>query len=63
MIGALIGDGYFGVYGKKQNVYVVGFSGDKKLDEDYFKNYLKPLIKRNFPFTDPNYTIEMMNIP
>ncbi len=52
-IGAFIGDGYFGTYGKKQRSYIVGFSGDKKLDEDYLKNYLKPLIKRNFPFTDP----------
>jgi len=53
LIGAFIGDGYFGTYGKKQNVYLVGVSGDKKLDEDYLKNYLKPLIKKNFPFTRP----------
>ncbi len=53
LIGAFIGDGHLGVYGKKKNIYVIGISGDKKLDEDYLKNYLKPLIKRNFPFTNP----------
>ena len=52
-IGAFIGDGYLGNYGKKENQYVVGISGDQKLDEDYLKNHLKPLIKRNFPFTSP----------
>src|SRR3989344_2627853 len=49
-VGAFIGDGYLGKY---RNVYTVGISGDKKLDEDYLKNYLLPLIKRNFPFTNP----------
>ncbi|MBS3101526.1 hypothetical protein J4204_05315 [Candidatus Woesearchaeota archaeon] len=53
LIGAFIGDGYLGIYGRKKNQYVIGISGDKKLDEDYLKNYLKPLIKRNFPFTNP----------
>ena len=52
-IGAFIGDGYLGNYGLKKNQYVLGLAGDKKLDEDYFNNYLKPLIKRNFPFTRP----------
>ncbi|MBR9683175.1 hypothetical protein GOV03_01410 [Candidatus Woesearchaeota archaeon] len=53
-IGAFIGDGYLGRYGKRKNIYTIGFAGDKKLDEDYFKNYLVPLIKRNFPFTNPH---------
>src|SRR3989338_2008536 len=53
LIGAFIGDGYLGIYGRKKNQYVIGISGHKKLDEDYLKNYLKPLIKRNFPFTKP----------
>lgn len=52
-IGAFIGDGYLGNYGKRKNQYVIGISGDKTLDEDYLKNYLKPLIKKSFPFTDP----------
>lgn len=52
-IGAFIGDGYLGNYGKTKNQYLVGISGDQKLDEDYLKNYLKQLIKRNFPSTDP----------
>ncbi len=50
-IGAYIGDGYLAHYGKYQ--YLIGISGDKRYDEDYLKNYLKPLIKRNFPFTGP----------
>ena len=49
-IGAFIGDGYLANYGYQ---YLIGISGDKKLDESYLKNYLKPLIKRNFPFTEP----------
>ncbi|MFH1316710.1 MAG: LAGLIDADG family homing endonuclease [Candidatus Woesearchaeota archaeon] len=52
-IGAFIGDGYMGNYGKHKSQYLIGIAGDKKLDLDYFKNYLKPLIKRNFPFTNP----------
>lgn len=52
-IGAFIGDGYLGNYGLNKNQYVLGLAGDKKLDEDYFNSYLKPLIKRNFPFTKP----------
>jgi hypothetical protein len=52
-IGAFIGDGYLGNYGKKKNQYVVGFAGNKKLDEDYLKNYLRPLIIRNFKGVDP----------
>src|SRR3989344_6656998 len=50
-IGAYIGDGYLAHYENHQ--YIIGISGHKKLDEDYLKNYLKPLIKRNFPFTKP----------
>ena len=53
LIGAFIGDGYLGNYGKKKNVYTFGISGDKSLDEHYLKNYLIPLIKRNFPYTKP----------
>ena len=53
-IGAFIGDGYMGNYGVRKNQFLVGITGDKKLDEDYLKNYLAPLIKRNFPFTNPN---------
>jgi len=53
LIGAFIGDGYLGTYGKTKRQYVVGISGDKKLDEDYLKNYIKPLIIRNFPYIIP----------
>lgn len=53
-IGAFIGDGYMGHYGKRKNIYVIGFSGDQTLDESYFKDYLIPLIKRNFPYTKPH---------
>jgi hypothetical protein len=49
IIGAFIGDGYIGLYG---GGYTIGFSGDKILDEEYHK-YLKSLIKKNFPFTNP----------
>lgn len=52
-IGAFIGDGYFGNYGRRKNIYLIGFTGDKILDKDYLINYLAPLIKRNFPFTNP----------
>ncbi|MFH1387683.1 MAG: LAGLIDADG family homing endonuclease [Patescibacteria group bacterium] len=52
-IGAFIGDGYIGNYGKRKNQFLIGISGDQKLDEDYLKNYLRPLIIRNFPFTKP----------
>ncbi len=47
LIGAFIGDGYL------SSKYLMGISGDKNLDEDYLKNYLQSLIKRNFPFTKP----------
>lgn len=50
-IGAYIGEGYLAHYGKHQ--YLIGISGDKKYDEDYLKNYLVSLIKRNFPSTKP----------
>lgn len=49
-IGAFIGEGYLGKY---RNGYTVGISGNQELDEDYLKNYLLPLIKKNFPFTKP----------
>ena len=52
-IGAFIGDGYIGNYGERKNQFLIGISGDQKLDEDYLKNYLRPLIMRNFPFTKP----------
>ena len=47
-IGLFIGDGYLGNYGRLKNQYVIGIAGDKNLDKDYLKNYIKPLIKRNF---------------
>ena len=50
LIGAFIGDGYLTGSGK---TYTFGISGNKQLDEDYLKNHIKPLIKRNFPFTEP----------
>ena len=53
LIGAFIGDGYMGNYGKRKDKYLIGFAGDKKLDYDYYVNYLKPLIKRNYPFCNP----------
>lgn len=52
-IGAFIGDGYFGNYGKRKTQFLVGFAGDKRLDEVYLRDYLLPLIKRNFTFTNP----------
>ncbi len=52
-VGAFIGDGYMGNYGERKNRFVVGFAGNKILDEDYLKNYLLPLIKRQFPYTNP----------
>lgn len=48
-IGAFIGDGYMGNYGKRKNQFVIGFAGDQKLDKDYFKNFMVPLLLRNFP--------------
>jgi hypothetical protein len=53
LIGAFIGDGYMGSYGKTKSHYVIGLAGDKLLDEEYFKEYLVPLIKRNFSFVNP----------
>ena len=50
LIGAFIGDGYLT---NSRYTYTFGISGNKQLDEDYLKNYIKPLIKRNFPFTEP----------
>ncbi len=50
LIGTFIGDGYLTNSGRN---YTFGISGNKQLDEDYLKNYIKPLIKRNFPFTEP----------
>ena len=47
-IGAFIGDGYMGIIEwitKIKNQYVICISGNKELDENYFKNYLGPLIK------------------
>ncbi len=52
-IGAFIGDGYLGNYGKTKKQYVLGISGNKELDEDYFKNYLIPLLKKNFKCINP----------
>ena len=49
-IGAFIGDGYLS---SSRRTYTIGISGDQKLDEDYLKNYLKPLVQRNFPFVEP----------
>lgn len=53
-VGAFIGDGYLGNYGKRKNQFLIGFSGNKILDEDYLKNYLLPLIKRQFPYASPH---------
>ena len=50
-IGAFIGDGY--LTNPKPHTYTIGITGDKILDKDYICNYLVPLIKRNFPFTNP----------
>ena len=50
LIGAFIGDGYLTNSGK---TYTFGISGNRQLDEDYLKNRVKSLIKRNFPFTEP----------
>ena len=52
-IGAFIGDGYLGNYGKRKNQFLIGLAGHVKLDEHYFKNHLIPIIKRHFPFTNP----------
>ena len=52
-IGAFIGDGYLGNYGKTKNQYVLGISGNQELDEDYIKTYLVPLLKRNFKNINP----------
>ncbi|MBI1969922.1 hypothetical protein HYS48_04475 [Candidatus Woesearchaeota archaeon] len=49
-IGAFIGDGYLTRY---RNIYTMGISGNRNLDENYLKKYMQSLIKRNFPFTTP----------
>lgn len=48
IVGAFIGDGYLGNYGKRKNHYVIGFSGNKTLDEDYLTNHLCKLLKKQF---------------
>ena len=53
IIGAFIGDGYLGNYGKRKNQFIIGFVGDKKLDNKYISKHIKNLIKKNFPFTNP----------
>jgi intein/homing endonuclease len=53
-IGAFIGDGYMGNYGKRKNQFVIGFAGDQILDEDYLKNFMIPLLLRNFPGLNPH---------
>ncbi|MEK6857222.1 MAG: LAGLIDADG family homing endonuclease [Nanoarchaeota archaeon] len=50
-IGAFIGDGY--LTNCKPHQYTVGITGDKLLDKEYICNYLSPLIKRSFDFTNP----------
>ena len=53
IIGAFIGDGYMWSYGKNKNKAAVGFVGHKIDDEDYIKIYLKKIIIKNFPKSNP----------
>ncbi|MBU0472270.1 MAG: hypothetical protein KKF65_06580 [Nanoarchaeota archaeon] len=48
IIGAFIGDGYLGNYGKRKNQFIIGFVGDKKLDNKYISKHIKNLIKKIF---------------
>ena len=52
-LGAFIGDGYMGNYGKRKNQFLIGFVGNQKLDEHYLTKHIYSLIKTNFPFTNP----------
>ena len=49
-IGAVLGDGHVCSIkkGKKIGVYCIRIAGDLKKDEDYHKNYLRPLCKDIF---------------
>ena len=51
VIGAFIGDGFFNCYNNK--LYHVGFSGDQRLDYDYYINIINPILKEIFPKTNP----------
>ena len=53
IIGAFIGDGFTGKYG---NSYIVQFTGDGNLDQDYHLNTLTPLIKELSPGSNPKLT-------
>ncbi len=52
LIGAFIGDGHFGRYGKKKNTYLVGFVGHKTLDAEYLTK-LAGTITKYFPESNP----------
>ena len=45
-LGALIGDGFIGNYGDRNQQYIIQMTGDKRLDAEYF-NYLTQIIKEN----------------
>ena len=51
-IGAFIGDGFFNCYNNK--LYQIEFSGDSRLDRDYYTHVIIPLIKRELPELKPS---------
>lgn len=53
LVGAFIGDGHFGRYGKRRNQWLVGFVGHIDLDYDYLKNKIYLVIKKHFSDTNP----------
>lgn len=57
LIGAFIGDGWMSKT-KRSNrndcIYSIGWSGDAKLDLDYFQNVLIPIIRKYFPNVKPH---------
>lgn len=60
LIGAFIGDGFFNCYNNK--LYQVEFSGDSRLDLDYYSNIIIPIIKNLFPNINPHiYKVKYKN--
>lgn len=59
-MGAFIGDGFFNCYNNK--LYQIGFSGDSRLDLEYYTKTIIPNIKKSFPYLNPHiYKIKDKN--
>lgn len=59
-IGAFIGDGFFNSYNNK--LYQVEFAGDSRLDLNYYKEKIIPIITKIFPNLNPRiYKVKSKN--